>query len=257
MIMNSRKVCNKCINGLCCTEINNLSIKKGNQEILKNINLHIHCGELTAIIGKNGAGKSTLLKAILGENKYSGGLSFKSQTKELNKKPIIGYVPQKLDFDITSPISVMDIFCAAINNRASFLPPNINTINQVLEILEKVNAKHLINRKVGHLSGGELQRVLLALSLEPLPDILLLDEPVSGVDQNGMQLFYELVSKLRHEYDLSIILVSHDLDLVYKYADRIAFLNNKTIECIGTPQEVFSNKNVLDTFGLNMTINKN
>ena len=95
-----------------------------------------------------------------------------------------------------------------------------------------------------------MQRVLLALALEPIPDILLLDEPVSGIDQNGLKLFYNIVSNLRENYDLSIILVSHDLNLVYEYADRVAFLNNKTIECVGKPEVVFANKNVKDTFGL-------
>ena len=99
---------------------------------------------------------------------------------------------------------------------------------------------------------GELQRVLLALALEPIPDILLLDEPVSGIDQNGLKLFYSIVSNLRENYDLSIILVSHDLNVVYDYADRIAFLNNKTIECVGKPEEVFSNKSVIYTFGLEL-----
>lgn len=252
MIINKKKACNKCISGLCCTEINNLSVKKGNTQILKNINLHVHCGELTAIIGKNGAGKSTLLKAILGENKYSGILTFKSNNKEMSRKPIIGYVPQKLDFDTTSPISVLDVFSSVMSKKASYLPKSNELREEVIKSLQKVEAIDLIDKKLGYLSGGELQRVLLALALQPIPHILLLDEPVSGIDQNGMNLFYELVSKLRTEYDLSIILVSHDLSLVNKYANRVVFINNKTIECIGPPNEVFNNEVVASTFGLNL-----
>ena len=93
-----------------------------------------------------------------------------------------------------------------------------------------------------------MQRILLALALEPIPDLLLLDEPISGIDQRGMELFYGLVSELREEYDLSIILVSHDLGLVQKYANRVVLLN-KVIECIGTPPEVFANPKILETFG--------
>jgi zinc transport system ATP-binding protein len=103
---------------------------------------------------------------------------------------------------------------------------------------------------LGALSGGELQRVLLALALDPVPDLLLMDEPVSGIDQNGLQMFYETVSDLRENYDLSIILVSHDLNLVAQYADRVVFLNNKTVESCGSPKEVFNDKKVVEIFGI-------
>ncbi len=242
--------CNKCRMGLCKTEIENLTVKKGNKEILKDINLHIHCGELTAIIGPNGAGKSTLLKAILGENNYLGKLRFIDGNKKLKRNPVIGYVPQRLDFDYSSPVSVLDVFIATQSKRPVYLSHNKEIKEHILSVLDKVNAKNLIDSKLGVLSGGELQRILLALALEPLPDILLLDEPVSGIDQNGLKMFYEIVSNLRENYDLSIILVSHDFNLVYKYADRVAFLNNSTIEVSGTPKNVFSHQKVIETFGL-------
>lgn len=246
-----RKVsCNKCSCGLCCTCIDNLTIKKGDQEILKDINLHIHCGELTAIIGPNGAGKSTLLKALIGENNYIGNLTFRDGNEELSRKPVIGYVPQKLDFEQSSPISVMDLFAATQTKKPVYLGYSNKIKERAIKSLERVQGKDLINKKLGILSGGELQRILLALALEPIPDILLLDEPVSGIDQNGLKLFYRTVSNLRDNYDLSIILVSHDFNMVYKYADTVAFLNNKTIECIGTPKEVFSSEKVINTFGL-------
>jgi zinc transport system ATP-binding protein len=117
-----------------------------------------------------------------------------------------------------------------------------------LECLASVQAGHLIDHRLGDLSGGELQRVLLALALDPVPDLLLLDEPVSGIDQQGMELFYNLVSDIREQYDLSIILVSHDLNSVSYYADRIVFLN-KTVQCSGTPEEVFGNKKISKLFG--------
>lgn len=247
---NNKSDLNKCSSGLCCTKIDNLCVNKGNQEILKNVNLHVHCGELTALIGANGAGKSTLLKAILGENKYSGSLTFVDGNKKMSRRPIIGYVPQKLDFDYSSPVSVLDVFACTQSNRPVYFSYDKKVKDIALRSLRKVQGENLINKRLGVLSGGELQRVLLALALEPIPDILLLDEPVSGIDQNGLKLFYNIVSNLRENYDLSIILVSHDLNVVYDYADRIAFLNNKTIECVGKPEEVFSNQSVIDTFGL-------
>lgn len=242
--------CNKCSCGLCCTKIQDFSVTIGKTEILKDINLHIHCGELTALIGINGAGKSTLLKALLGGIPHSGHITFVDGNKKLARKPTMGYVPQRLDFDYSSPVSVMDIFSAALNRRPVWFPISQSIRKKSLKSLSLVDGENLIDKRLGVLSGGELQKVLLALALEPIPDILLLDEPVSGIDQNGIKLFYETVSNLRREYDLSIILVSHDLHLVSKYADRIAFINNKTIECCGTPEEVFSNDKVIEVFGL-------
>lgn len=235
---------------LCCTRIEQFGVVLGKYEVLSDVNLHIHCGELTAIIGQNGAGKSTLLKAILGEIPHTGRLTFLDEKNKRTGRPLVGYVPQKLDFDSSSPTSVYDLFAAALSTRAVwfFRPKKLR--ETILKSLEIVEAGHLLDRRLGALSGGELQRVLLALALEPLPDLLLLDEPVSGVDQKGLQLFYKTVSKLRRDYDLSIILVSHDLSLVAEYADRVALLNNKTIECVGTPEEVFGNEKTEAAFGL-------
>ena len=235
--------------GLCCTKIENFEVNIGNIKILENVNVHIHCGELTAIIGPNGAGKTTLLKAILGELNHTGELKYVDAKGIHNGDPLIGYVPQHLDFDLGSPTSVFDIFMACRTNIPSwiFKPRSIRTRVEVS--LAKVKAEHLINRKLGTLSGGELQRVLLALALDPIPDLLLLDEPVAGIDHNGLELFYSTVSELRKNYDLSIILVSHDLDLVARYADRVVLIN-KTVVCSGSAQEVFSDERTAKIFGM-------
>ena len=115
------------------------------------------------------------------------------------------------------------------------------------ESLAVAKADHLLDRKLGALSGGEQQRVLLSLALDPVPEILLLDEPVSGIDQNGLEMFYELLSDLRKRYDLSIILVSHDMDLVAHHADRLVLLN-KTILASGKPREVFESEGFKHVF---------
>ena len=260
-VNNKRNVnCTKCSRGLCCTKIKDFGVTIGKTEILKDINLHIHCGDLTALIGANGAGKSTLLKALLGGIQHTGHITFVDGNKQLVRKLKMGYVPQKLDFDYSSPVSVIDIFSATLSKRPVWFSISKEIRKKALKSLALVDGEYLIDKRLGVLSGGELQRVLLALALEPIPDILLLDEPVSGIDQNGLKLFYKTVSNLRKNYDLSIILVSHDLHLVSQYADRIAFINNKTIECCGTAEEVFSNEKVIDVFGVDwnkVLVNKN
>lgn len=234
--------------GLHYTKIENFGVVRGKTEILRDVNLNVHCGELTALIGSNGAGKSTLLKAILGEIPHTGKLTFLDEKGTTTGAPLIGYVPQHIEFDRDSPTSVLDLFIASKTNIPvwAYHPKKIR--EQVLDSLACVQAEQLIDRRMGDMSGGELQRALLALALDPVPDILLLDEPVSGIDQKGLSLFYNIVSELRKNYDLSIILVSHDLALVGNYADKAALLN-KTIECSGKPEEVFHSQQFIDTFG--------
>ncbi|MCX7709104.1 MAG: metal ABC transporter ATP-binding protein [Clostridia bacterium] len=235
--------------GLCCTKIENFSVTYGKTQVLKDVNLHIHCGELTAIIGPNGAGKSTLLKALLGEVKHTGQLRFMDAKGAHGVSPLIGYVPQHLNLDNGSPTSVLDLFIACRSRSPVWLFSTKGIRKKALESLDKVKAGHLIDRRLGALSGGELQRVMLALALDPVPQILLLDEPVSGIDQNGLELFYNTLSELKENYDLSIILVSHDLELVLKHADRVVLLNG-TVICNGKPEAVFSDERMLKIFGM-------
>ncbi|MBR3623709.1 MAG: metal ABC transporter ATP-binding protein [Selenomonadaceae bacterium] len=224
----------------CCTKIENFSVKSGELTVFEGVNLHVHCGELTAIIGANGAGKSTFLRAVLGEVPHGGTLTFVGANGEMAKKPVIGYVPQELRFDRTAPISVYDLFAAALGVFPVWLPTRKSMLKKVEAALSRVKAEYLIERRLGALSGGELQRVMLALSLNPLPNLLLLDEPISGVDYEGRALFLEIVSNLREKEDMAIILVSHDLDLVKKYADRVVVMEHG-IKAAGNPEEVFDN----------------
>jgi len=241
--------------GFCCTKVEHFCVTFGSNKILDDINLHIHCGELTAIIGPNGGGKSTLLKAMLGDIKHTGQLDFFDAKGKHSGHPVIGYVPQNLSFDTGMPTSVLDLFMAANYKVPSWLFATSKIKKKVFESLSVVKAEHLINRRIGALSGGELQRVLLALALDPVPDLLLLDEPVSGIDKNGLEVFYKTVSELRHNYDLSIILVSHDLDFVEHYADRVILINGKVL-CSGSPKDVFNDKEALKTFGISWFNNR-
>ncbi len=240
----------------CCTQITDFSVKVGRTEILHNINLHLHCGELTALIGPNGAGKSTLLKAILGEIKHEGNVVFAGANGSSTGKPMVGYVPQQLEFDTAAPVSVKNLFAACMGKKAAFQGTSRELTDRILGCLSRVQAEGLIDKRLGALSGGELQRVLLALALEPVPQLLLMDEPVSGVDRKGLEVFYEIVSQIREQYDLTIILVSHDLDLVKKHADRVVLLN-KTVILNGKPDLVFSDRRLHETFGLSGIISEN
>jgi zinc transport system ATP-binding protein len=220
--------------------------------ILENITLHLHCGELTTLVGPNGAGKSMLLKAILGEVRHEGAIHFLPVAGHGREDaPVIGYLPQQLDFDRDSPVNVHDLFATAVSRWPVALWYSRRTRRAGLESLRYVEAGHLIDRRLGQLSGGELQRVLLALSLTPVPNLLLLDEPVSGVDVAGRELFYRTVSDLRRRFDLSILMVSHDLAGVTPVSDRIVFLNRRIV-CMGRPAEVLAHPELRRTFGLDL-----
>ena len=143
----------------------------------------------------------------------------------------IGYVPQKLELDKKTPVSVFDMLAAFQTKFPIFLKKRKSVEEKVLENLRIFKAEDLTDRQVCNLSGGELQRVLLSMAVMDEPNLLLLDEPVSGIDQNGMDLFYETVDNLKKHYDLAIILISHDLDYVAKYADQVVLLEIGRASC--------------------------
>jgi len=233
--------------GECCTEILGLGVSLGRTRVLENINLRLNCGELVAVIGPNGAGKTTLLKAILGEVEYNGQIGF-SIRGALRKNIHIGYVPQKLSIDYDTPVSVLDFIAMAISRRPVWLRLSAGVKDKVHALLTEFSCQHLMKRKIGALSGGELQRVLLAAAMTPAPDLLLLDEPASAVDAKGLALFYQLVCDVRRKYDVSVLLVTHDLADVAPHADRMIFLK-KTILAQGKPGDVLSDRDLLKTLG--------
>ena len=223
----------------CCLRIQDLSVRIGSDSILKDVNLHIHCGQMVALIGPNGAGKSTLLKAILGQRDYKGIISFSAPGMRHRKPPRIGYVPQSPAFDPGDPVSVADLFACCHSRRPAFLGLSRDMRDKVLECLERVHGEDLIDKRVGTLSGGELQRVLLALALEPLPNILILDEPLSGVDVEGQTGLMDMIDEIRQRYDLSILMTTHDFGMLERYADKVVLIDH-AIVCKGTPAEVLA-----------------
>ena len=222
----------------CCLRVENVSVKIGTDHILKDVNLHVHCGEMVALIGPNGAGKSTFLKTILGEQEYDGVIAF-SEPGKRSKKPRIGYVPQSPAFDPSDPVSVSDLFSCCMSRRPAFLGLGKSMEDLVLECLERVHGEDLIHKRVGTLSGGELQRVLLALALEPMPNILILDEPLSGVDIEGMANLMDMLDEIRQNYDLSILMTTHDFSMLDRYADQVVLIDHAVL-CKGTPQAVLN-----------------
>ena len=223
---------------LCRIEVDKLTVSFGAQTPLKDVSLHIHCGELTALIGTNGAGKTTLLRALLGQIEYTGTIRHLTSDGRPAADLRTGYVPQQLEFDRSSPVTVMDFMAGSLSRRPVFLGVSKKARERVLAALERTHCAQLADRALGALSGGELQRVLLALALTPQPDLLILDEPVSGVDQNGMETFYQTVDELKRRNHMAILLVSHDLSVVERYADRVVLMQGTVIKQ-GSPEVVF------------------
>lgn len=203
-------------------QFENVSVIKNNKTILENINFQINPYDFITVIGPNGAGKTTLLKCILGLEQPNNGKIFK--TKNLS----IGYMPQKLSLSPYLPLSV-----------ETFMQINlVNNSNGVIaDILDKVGAKYLMNYSLHNLSGGELQRVLLARAILNKPELLILDEPVQGVDIDGQNNLYQLIANLTKEYKCAVFLVSHDLHFVMAKSEQVLCLN-KHICCSGHPEVV-------------------
>lgn len=233
--------------GLCRIEVDHVSVVAQGDTLLKDVCLHLHCGQLTALVGPNGAGKTTLVRALLSQIPYSGHIRHMDEHERVLRSVRTGYVPQQLPFDKMMPVTVTDFIAASLSHRPVWTGVSKKTRAQVAEALSLAQAEHLHGRMLGQLSGGELQRVLLAMALTPTPDLLILDEPVSGVDQNGLCLFLDTVEQLKRHRHLAILLISHDWSLVRQYADEMVLLN-KTVLCEGSPETVFGCETFREAF---------
>jgi zinc transport system ATP-binding protein len=210
--------------------LRNVSVTLGGVQILSNVTAQPAVGALNAVIGPNGAGKTTLLRAVMGLVPYTGTIQI-GQTA--GGEPLrIGYVPQRLDFDRGMPISVLDFICSGLQRSPIWLGHRGRARRSAAEQLARVGGSGWEHKRIGQLSGGELQRVLLAMALTHQPDILLLDEPVSGVDVAGEELFCDLLGSLQREGRYTMLLVSHDLSIVTQHANYVICLN-QTVQCQG------------------------
>ena len=234
----------------CCLRAEGLGVTAGDQVILHDVDFHLHCGEITALIGPNGAGKSTLFKTVLGQLPHTGTIDFQKAGGK-HTRPLIGYVPQSPSFDRGDPVSVLDLFSASISDWPVFLPTPKRLRTRVETCLSRVHAESLIDKRIGALSGGELQRVLLALALEPVPHILILDEPLSGVDIEGEKQLLDMLDEVRTQYDLSILLSTHDFATLEEYADKVILLQGTVLKA-GKPTEVLSSPEFREVFHLTL-----
>lgn len=160
-------------------------------------------------------------------------------------------MPQSPSFDRGDPVSVLDLFIASIADWPVFLPTPKKLRERVLRCLSRVHAEPLVDKRIGSLSGGELQRVLLAMALEPVPHILILDEPLSGVDIEGERQLLDMLDEVRQQYDLSILLSTHDFATLEEYADKVILLQSSVLKS-GPPREVLSSHEFRDVFHLSL-----
>lgn len=213
----------------------NIALSDGEQVLLHDINLSISRGEIITLIGPNGAGKTTLLNILLGLRQASSGKI------ECAADLQVGYMPQRLQLNPQLPLTV-ERFLLLANTKTSITPTNINSA------LTRTGVAHLKTKDINNLSGGEIQRVLLARALLRKPNLLVLDEPVQGVDIGGQNKLYQLIKELRDELSCGVLMVSHDLHLVMAATDHVICLNQHVC-CHGHPESVSNHPAYLELFG--------
>lgn len=215
--------------------------KTTNQRLIDDVTFDIDAKTITTIIGPNGAGKTTLLRLILGLLKPAAGNVIH------NQKIKLGYMPQKLNLNATLPLTVERFLkLSSVENSIFSLRHKAN--DKILSTLDHVNASYTLKQNIHTLSGGEWQRVLLARALLQSPDLLILDEPVQGLDLAGQAEFYQMLHHIRNTIGCAVVHVSHDLHLVWDASDRVICLN-KHICCLGHPDHVRQHPDVQRLFG--------
>ena len=242
-------ISNKTFGSQSVLEVENLTVRRGNYVAVDQVSFQLFSGTNTAIVGPNGAGKSTLIRAILGLIPYDSGqveILGKSLNQLGKRWEKIGYIPQKFSFDRYFPLTVEELVTLALP-KSYFWKPRERKI-LVQKVLVKVNLEHQSHQRIGTLSGGELKRVLLAYCLAVPRHLIILDEALAEVDATGEIEFAELLNKLQREQGFATLQISHDLDLVSRYCDRVLCLNRKIL-CQGSPRETLSNENVQEVYG--------
>lgn len=230
--------------------IRNLRVDRGGKTILHKLDMDVPRGQISAVIGLNGCGKSTLLRTLLGEFRYRGTITFACGEDHSRPRPDhVGYVPQRLALEGSLPVTVRDLIGLAVQRRPLIFGVSKKAIERIRPMLERVGVADRLDVPVDGLSGGQLQRVLLALALQPEPELLLLDEPASGIDFKDQQSFYDLIAKLNHETGVTILLVSHDLPTVRRLADRVFCLRFGAVAAQGPPADVLTPENLTAVFG--------
>ena len=227
-------------------KVTGLSVGFDGDKVLKDLDFSVNRGDVMAIIGPNGAGKSVLFRALLGLIPHSGKVEW---AKDLR----VSYVPQKFAIDRELPLSTAEFLKFKEKDEAHIM----NVLKSVGIGAEHKNdpehhtrhiRQHVLNQRLGWLSGGQLQRVLIAWALLDNPDVLLFDEPTAGIDVGGEETIYNLLKKLHSKRNMSILLISHDLHIVYKYADNVLCLNKEMV-CYGVPSKALDTESLAKLYG--------
>ncbi len=219
--------------------VTNLSVVLDGVQILRDISFSVKQGEALAVIGPNGAGKTVLFRALLGLLPRTGTVSWRAGAK-------IGYVPQRFSVDRSAPITVMEFF---LLQSPGFWRPPAKFVNHLDHELTLVGLDRSILRKnLGELSGGQTQRVLIGWAMLQHPDVLLLDEPAAGVDVGFEENLYSLIRRVQSERGTTVLEISHDLSVVYRYAQNVLCLN-KSIVCQGSPVEALTPEALATLYG--------
>ncbi len=234
--------------------IRGLNVRLGGRTVLRDVNLSIPTGELVALIGPNGAGKTTLLRSLLGLiQPESGEIQLLGERQLRRALSQVGYVPQRLALDTGLALSVREFL--ALRRRGTrnwFWRRHADLDAQLPSVAEELGVRPLLDKSVATLSGGQLQRVLIAFSLLDNPRLLFLDEPTEGVDAPGERTFYEIISDIHQAHRLTVILVSHDLSLVHRHASWVVALNGRVC-CEGAPDQIIREDALREAYGLHVT----
>ncbi len=219
--------------------VERVGLNFGVEPLFADLNLQINRGEFVAIIGPNGSGKTSFVKMLLGLYKPTAGHVHVYE-------PRIGYVPQYLNKDEFSPMTVRELFSLKMPGASFWFSRRIPEEN-IRKALRRTKVEHVLDTNIRHLSGGEFQRVMIAYAMIGNPGLLILDEPVSGIDIHGEHEFFEMIEDIHAAGDMTIIMISHDIDIVYRYATQVICLNRKLV-CQGVPSTVLTKETIEKTF---------
>ncbi|MGB3122716.1 MAG: metal ABC transporter ATP-binding protein [Pseudomonas sp.] len=223
-------------------DFDNVSLTLGRTVILDNVSFQVQPGSIHALVGPNGGGKSSLIKTLLGQTPHQGHLRLHWPSTV----GTVGYVPQALEFDRGLPMTVDDFMAAMCQRRPAFLGLSKHYAAAIGDALERVGMQDKRKRRMGALSGGERQRVLLAQGLIPAPQLLVLDEPMSALDEAGIQVFERLLNDWRLA-GITVLWIEHDLEAVGRLADRVTGLNRRVL-FDATPKEALTPDRLLNLF---------
>jgi len=235
-------------------DVRDLHVTIGGHPVLRGVNLRVPAGQLVALIGPNGSGKTTLLRSLLGLQKLdSGEVRIFGKTDVRSVLSRIGYVPQRLNLERSFILSVREFLAMRLPEGGHWFWQKHARTDELLHArLAQVGVESLLDRPVAQLSSGQLQRVLIAFSLMRKPDLLLLDEPTAGVDTPGEQTFYDLIAQIQAQHRISVVLVSHDLSMVYRHASWVYALNG-VVCCEGPPDHVMNAESLKQAYGIHVS----